>query len=202
LPEYPRGALIRYREWYNSNSQPNVGLRMMAEEVADGIRHRERGDLGGDRYFSGVADPSIFAEDGGPSIAMRMSERGVHWTKADNKRTPGAGAMGGWDAVRARLIGEDSRPMVYFFSTCRDLIRTLPALQHDPDRLEDVDTHMEDHACDELRYACLSRPFVVERPLSDAEARDAYRRHYSARDRSILRGRGGSAMGSVTMPGL
>jgi hypothetical protein len=35
LPEFPRGALIRYREWYGSNGQPNVGLRMTAEEVAD-----------------------------------------------------------------------------------------------------------------------------------------------------------------------
>jgi hypothetical protein len=84
--------------------------------------HREKGDCVSDRYFSGVADPSIFAEDGGPSIAMRMSERGVHFTKADNKRVPGAGAQGGWDQLRARLIGEDGRPVIYFFATCRDLL--------------------------------------------------------------------------------
>ena len=32
----PRGSLIRYREWYGSQA-PNVGLRMTAEEVAEGI---------------------------------------------------------------------------------------------------------------------------------------------------------------------
>jgi hypothetical protein len=40
----PRGALVRYREWYGALS-PNVGLKMPAEEVADGIKERERGAL-------------------------------------------------------------------------------------------------------------------------------------------------------------
>ena len=39
-------------------------------------------------------------------------------------------------------------------------IRTIPALQHDPARPEDVNTESEDHAADEWRYACMSRPFV------------------------------------------
>jgi len=52
--------------------------------------------------------------------------------------------------------------MIYFFSTCADSIRTLPALQHDPDRPEDVDTESEDHAPDEIRYACMSRPYIKD----------------------------------------
>ena len=52
--------------------------------------------------------------------------------------------------------------MIYFFSTCTDSIRTLPALQHDADKPEDVDTESEDHAPDEIRYACMSRPYVKE----------------------------------------
>ena len=51
--------------------------------------------------------------------------------------------------------------MIYCFSTCNDSIRTIPALAHDPDRPEDVDTEGEDHAGDEWRYACMSRPFVA-----------------------------------------
>ena len=50
--------------------------------------------------------------------------------------------------------------MLYFFATCVHTIRTLPALQHDPSRAEDVDTEGEDHAGDETRYACMSRPFL------------------------------------------
>jgi hypothetical protein len=42
---------------------------------------------------------------------------------------------------------------------CRDSIRTLPALQHDANNIEDVDTDGEDHAADDIRYACMSRPY-------------------------------------------
>jgi hypothetical protein len=34
LADIPRGALVRYREWYGSTGKPNEGLRMTAEEVA------------------------------------------------------------------------------------------------------------------------------------------------------------------------
>ena len=68
--------------------------------------------------------------------------------------------MGGWDQVRSRLVGEDGRPMIYFFSTCRDSIRTLPALEHDINKPEDVNSESEDHAPDEIRYACMSRPYI------------------------------------------
>lgn len=157
LSAFPRGAIIRYREWYGMPAgQPNVGLKLTAEQVADGIKEREAGET----IPIGVADPAIFAEDGGPSIAERMQRRGVMWRRADNKRVPQAGAMGGWDALRSRLVGEDGRPMIYLFDTCRDAIRTLPALQHDATRPEDVDTSAEDHAADEIRYACMSRPWV------------------------------------------
>jgi len=73
--------------------------------------------------------------------------------------------MGGWDQVRGRLIGdEDMRPMLLFFETCVHTIRTLPALQHDPDRPEDLDTTQEDHAADMVRYGCMSRPWTRKPP--------------------------------------
>jgi hypothetical protein len=50
--------------------------------------------------------------------------------------------------------------MMVFFSTGRDTIRTLPCLRHDSARTEDVDTHRRDHAADDARYACMSRPWV------------------------------------------
>ena len=59
--------------------------------------------------------------------------------------------------------------MLVVFSTCVDFIRTVPFLQHDPDRREDVMTDSEDHAGDECRYACMSRPWVPvkERPKQE-----------------------------------
>jgi hypothetical protein len=65
------------------------------------------------------------------------------------------------DQLRNRLVGnEDGDPTICFFDSCRVLIRTLPALQHDVDKPEDVDSGSEDHAPDECRYAVMSRPFV------------------------------------------
>jgi hypothetical protein len=150
----PRGALVRYREWYGA-SVPQKGLRLTAEEVADGIKKREEGDV----ISYAVMDPAAFSQDGGPSIAERMFARGVTFREADNARVGREGHLGGWDQLRARLRGDGETPMIFCFSTCRDSIRTLPTLQHDADKAEDLDTEGEDHAADEWRYACMSRPW-------------------------------------------
>ena len=153
----PRGALIRYREWYGA-SEPNVGLKLTAEDVGRGIIERDYGDSIG---YS-VADPSCWKVDGGPSIAERMYGVGAKFRPADNSR------VNGWDQVRSRLRGEDDRPMIYVFESCNDSIRTIPALQHDDAKIEDINTDMEDHAADEWRYACMSRPYVPPVPKSEA----------------------------------
>jgi len=177
LDQFPRGALIKYREWYGMKpGEPNVGLKMTAEEVAEGIL--ERDDKGYEfKWPHSVIDPAAFARDGGPSIAERMAvhtKGKVVWREADNKRVGKLGAIGGWDQMRARLKGdEDGRAMLYLFSTCAHTIRTLPALQHDEGRLEDVDTDGEDHAPDETRYACMSRPYLRKAPRPDLEPDEA-----------------------------
>jgi hypothetical protein len=161
LVQFPRGALIMYREWYGMQ-RPNVGLKMSVKAVSAGITERE----GNDKVTYRVADPAIFTEDGGPSIAQDMFP--LVWRPADNKRVPG------WQQVNNRLIGYDGRPMLYVFTTCRDTIRTLPVQQHDPHRIEDLDTDGEDHACDALRYACMSRPWVAPSAVSVPELRDPW----------------------------
>lgn len=146
----PQGALVKYREWYGAAGE-NVGLKMIATDVAKGIKTREFGEV--IRY--GRADPSIFIRNGGPSIAENMALAGCTWWRGDNDR------KSGWEQVRQRLHGDGIRPQLYFFDTCVDTIRTLPALQHDEDDEEDLDSDMEDHAADELRYACKSRPYAA-----------------------------------------
>lgn len=133
---------------------------MPAEDIGAEIVRKEQGD----EITYGVLDPSAFDSAGGPSYAERLASRGARFRRADNRRVGIRGAMGGWDQVRSRLIGDGERPMIYFFSTCTDSIRTLPALQHDPDRPEDVNTESEDHAPDEIRYACMSRPYIKDLP--------------------------------------
>src|SRR5215470_4214504 len=163
----PRGCMVRYREWYGMRpGEPNVGLKLHAEEVGKGILEREQGET----ISYGVLDPSAFKEDGGPSIAERIGtgSGGKVWFRhADNTRVAQRGAVSGWDHMRARLVGDgDGRPMIVTFATCTDSIRTIPFLQHDPDRPEDVMTDSEAHAGDEWRYACMSRPYVptIEKP--------------------------------------
>lgn len=166
----PRGCLVRYREWYGQ------GDKLHAEAVAEGIRLKEAGDVGRDGVSLinyGVLDPSAFREDGGPSIAERMAREKVRFKPADNARVGARGAMGGWDQMRARMVGDpDGNPMIVCFATCTDSIRTIPVLQHDPDRIEDLDTTAEDHAADEWRYACMSRPWTTQA----LDQRDRYRR--------------------------
>ena len=154
LPRLPAGALIVYREWYGWNGKPNEGCRLPASDVGNEIRELEQGETIADE----VLDPAAFARDGGPSIAERMD---LNWRRADNARVARAGAQGGWDAVRGRLRGEDGKPMLYIFGNCTHLIRTLPALQHDKLKPEDVNTEGEDHAADALRYGCMSRPNIT-----------------------------------------
>ena len=62
--------------------------------------------------------------------------------------------------MRARIRGDGDTPMLYVFSSCHDFIRTVPALQHDRGRAEDIDTGSEDHVADEARYGCMSRPWT------------------------------------------
>jgi hypothetical protein len=66
--------------------------------------------------------------------------------------------------MRSRLIGKNGVPMIYCFSTCAGSIRTIPTLQDDPSRAEDVNTESEDHAADEWRDACMSRPWIKQKP--------------------------------------
>jgi len=160
LLSIPRGALVCYREWYGATPD-DLGLKLTAEEVADGIRERERGE----KIDDGVLDPSAFARNGGPSIAERMRDRKVYFRRADNTRVGSRGALGGWDLVRQRLKGNEA-PMIYFTTQCPDTIRTFPAVQHDSNRIEDVDTHSNDHCADSVRYVCAARPWVRDVPKS------------------------------------
>ena len=146
---YPTGAAILYRQWYGA-AGPNEGLRLSTTDVALGIKSREEGE----RIDFRVADPACWKVDGGPSHAEIMARHGVLFRQADNSR------VAGWTQMRDRMIGEDGAPMMYVFSTCHDFIRTVPALQNDNVRPEDVDTSAEDHDGDAARYALMARPWT------------------------------------------
>lgn len=163
---FPKGALIRYREWYGvqkdeaGRPKPDKGLRLSLEQLGRGILEREAGEKI-DEQIS-VADPSIWIEDGGPSRYERIRKCdpqrpnelvGPMFREADNSRVVG------WQQMYDRLRWSDEDPpMMYVTEDCHDWWRTVPALQHDDTKMEDVDSRMEDHAGDDSRYACMARP--------------------------------------------
>lgn len=174
----PRGAIICYLEWYGAKKgETNVGLKLTAEQVADGILQLERHEP---KIAYRVADPSIWKEDGGPSHAERMFLYRAAWDKSEPKRVlqfrPADNSrVQGWDQLRARMLGEFAGaeeddatfgdPLIFWTDDCVDSIRLIPAMQHDTHKVEDVDTDNEDHAGDSARYACMSRPIsLVAKP--------------------------------------
>ena len=77
----------------------------------------------------------------------------MYFEKGDHER------IAGLAQVHERLkFGEDGRPRLYVFNTCRDFIRTMPSLVYDEHKVEDVNTEGEDHIYDECRYACMMNP--------------------------------------------
>jgi hypothetical protein len=53
---------------------------------------------------------------------------------------------------------ENGFPMFYVFKNCESFIRTIPLLQFDEHKVEDIDTDGEDHIADAWRYFLMSRP--------------------------------------------
>ena len=141
-------------QFYGCTGVANEGLKWHAEKVFAEI-HRIESEhrwLKGKR-ITGVADPSIWSEDGGLPIIASADRHQVYFQKADNSRIPG------WIQVHYRLsFDNDGKPMVYFFNTCKHAIRTLPLLQYSSVNPEDLDTSQEDHFADSFRYFCMSRP--------------------------------------------
>ena len=67
--------------------------------------------------------------------------------------------------IYSRLgLDENGRPKMQIFNTCRQFIRTIPALPYDLRKVEDVDSEAEDHIYDETRYFLMARPVPVNDP--------------------------------------
>jgi hypothetical protein len=159
------GALIRYREWYGCTKKNMIsttkGLRLSGTEVAQGILKRE----GKEEHINyTVADPSMWRSDGGVSQAERMIKEGVVPQKADNQRELG------WQEMYRRMKDDQ----MYVFNTCFDFIRTIPAIQADSKKPEDITSTNrggEDHIADDTRYLCMSRPRITRPPKKDVRDR-------------------------------
>ena len=159
-----RGDLFRISEWYGCKpGTENEGLRMLAADIAEGIRLREIGMGLVGRVNPGPADSSIFDEENGSCIAKDMQRKGIRWEKAD--KGPGSRKQG-WEQIRKRLAGAANldeegkkidgpreRPGLFIVGErCPGFMRTMPSIPRDEKDPDDVDTEVEDHIADEVRY--------------------------------------------------
>jgi hypothetical protein len=107
-----------------------------------------------DKYEYLVADPACWNHpEGGESIAETMMGDGLLMVPADNDRIHGLARV-----REAISIAPDGKPWIQFFRSCVNTIRTIPDLSYDERKrmLEDVNTDMEDHAFDCLKYFLMS----------------------------------------------
>lgn len=151
--------ILVYREVWARGLTPSEQARRILESEAPGER---------DFPLPVALDPSCWAAapeaphrrtgagkairpTSGPprqSIAWHYRQAGVPVRKADNRRLEGWADIAG----RLKVRHTDKLPRLLILDCCPMLIETLPALQRDPRRPEDVLKSEHDHWADALRY--------------------------------------------------
>lgn len=143
-----RGRCFIYREVYRSDVIVSDAARMI----------RELGE--GETIDAFLAPSDLWGRsaDTGKSQAERYLEEGLRLTQVVAKSR-----VDGWMDVHEWLRGDNLR----IFSTCANLIRCLPLLQHDPRHPNDCATepHEITHAPDALRYLLAGRPAPADKPV-------------------------------------
>jgi hypothetical protein len=135
------GTVYHILELYGCTDTPNEGVKWTPPQVFSGI-HRietEHPWLAG-KHIVGIADPAIWDAETGESVAETAAKHQVYFTKGDNRR------IAGWLQCHYYLAFDDNGfPMFYVFKNCKHFIRTLPLLQYDDHKVEDLNTEGEDH---------------------------------------------------------
>ncbi len=161
--------VYRFSEWYGwDEAAPDVGLRLVDSDIAQGIIDRELGfDIKG-REVRRLAGPDCFSKKPdyrgggqGPSTSDVFQEAGLLLTPGDPSRVSKI------KQFRERLsIPDDSNemPMLVIYEACKNFTRTIPSLCVDEMKPEDIDTQQEDHIYDEACHMLMCRPLSLEIP--------------------------------------
>lgn len=147
IAQAPDGHSYVYREVYQSG--------LILSEAAEQIERAERGE----RVDMRLAPPDLFhrRQETGRSAAEIWQDKGLYFEASGNER------VNGWYAVKELLrpVPDGQGGMtarLQIFPQCRNLIRTLGALQHDERNPNDVadKPHELTHAPDALRGYAVS----------------------------------------------
>jgi len=148
----PEGIVYVYRELYETE----LTYKRLAEKVIS-LTNEDISEI--------ILPPDIWAKKGesdlsGAEIIQNVFEQ-KRWghipiKQANNDR------MNGWGVMREYLkpfmLEGKIIARLQVFSTCFNLIRTLPAQIFDTHKVEDLNTKGEDHAVDAIRYGLMSKP--------------------------------------------
>jgi phage terminase large subunit len=151
------------RLWLPQRHAPAIKAMLARHKIGD--RKLELGDL---KRF--VAGADVFSrQSDGTTVAAQYAKQGITLRPANTDR------LNGWAEIMTRFgdVEANIRPTLFIHQRCGRLIETLPALQHDPNRPEDVlkidaddDGVGGDDCADCLRYLVATKSRTIsERKL-------------------------------------
>jgi phage terminase large subunit len=162
----PDHSIVVFDEYYFRGTLPG--------DVAEEIKRRSAGMKV--RYT--VADPAMFREHTGESLAETFAAHGVPLIDGDNERKSGWVRLHAW--LRETVSdGVTERPRLQIYRSltgagCPGVARTLPEMVVNPKDPEDIETRgVEDEAADCLRYLVMSRVAPSKAPPVDAGVQEA-----------------------------
>ena len=136
---YDGEVIYRIAEFYGvqysgGDVLPNEGLKWSPDKVFSECQRYEQEVFPG-RNIKGVADPAIWDAESGISFAETAAKYGLFFSKGDHARIPG------WMQCHYRLqFDKLGYARFYVFDTCKEFIRTIPTLQYDKHKVEDLDS--------------------------------------------------------------
>lgn len=160
--------IYRFNEWYGWNGQPNQGLRLTDNEIAEGILSREQAMGVVSAEVIRLAGPDCFAKKPdyrgggqGPSTAETFAKYKIYLIVGDPSRSLKIRQF----RERLYVPKDGTMPMLVVYDTCAQFIRTIPCLVTDPNNIEDIIHEGESHVFDDSCHICMARPYSLSDPL-------------------------------------
>lgn len=148
----PEGTAYVFREFCESDLPIGESAAAMLKSTPEG-----------EEIYATLAPPDLFArvQESGKTKAVLFSERGVDLTRTSNDRETG------WLAIKELLSDRCGEPRLKIFSSCRELIRCLPALT--VDRIKPTDCANEPHEITHAPDALRGFAIFYARPAESAD---------------------------------
>jgi len=162
-PNLPKGQQTIYlvKEWFGGERTSRgalKGLMMPPTNVHHEIIAREEAARAANRMplpWFGVADPSMWDNDGTESIASIVNGNKMLFRKASRERVGDKGNRVFRKTLYHQLLAtnpETGKPKFQVFESCKQFRNAFPKLILDDKNPEDIDTDQDDHLYDATAY--------------------------------------------------